>query len=132
MSSNRGISSNTSPERLWAVVSRPGLWPEWSPYVRGAEGLGSPEVQPGSHGKVVLVGGIRLPAKILEVEAGRSWTWQVGGIIVEHQVMPAPEGSRLAMPVRPAGGLWKPAAMAYAPMVKLIARRIVRVAERES
>jgi len=64
------------------------------------------------------------------VEPGRSWSWRVGGIIVEHVVTSTPTGSQLSMPVRAASIRWKPAALAYGPIVNLIARRIVTVAER--
>ena len=128
----RGASSAASPEQLWDLIARPGQWHRWSPHVRGAEGLGSPEVRQGAKGSVVLRGGIRLPAEILEVDPGKSWSWQVGGIVVNHVVEPAPGGSRLSMPVEHRGPIWAPAALAYAPIVGLIARHIARVAEGES
>lgn len=130
--SNRPVECTATPARLWELVARPDLWSRWSPYVSGAEGLGSPEVEQGARGKVVLRGGIRLPAEILEVSPGRSWSWQVGGIIVNHIVTPAPGGSRLAMPVESDGRLWTPAALVYAPFVDLIARRVAQVAEEGS
>lgn len=125
----RTLECAASAKTLWALIARPEQWSRWSPYVRGAEGLGPTEVEEGAQGHVVLRGGLRLPVEVTEVEPGRSWTWQVGGIIVSHVVESVPGGSRLSMPVRPAGGLWKPAALAYAPLVGLIARRIVRIAE---
>jgi uncharacterized protein YndB with AHSA1/START domain len=127
--SDRPVECTATPARLWELVARPDLWSRWSPYVRGAEGLGSPEVEQGARGKVVLRGGIRVPAEILEVSPGRSWSWRVGGIIVNHIVSPAPGGSRLTMPVKSDGRLWTPAALAYAPFVDLIARRVAQVAE---
>jgi hypothetical protein len=127
-----GIECSASPEELWALVARPGQWHRWSPYVKGAEGLGSPEVEEGAHGKVLLKGGLRLSARITEVIAGSSWTWRVGGIVVHHIVSPAPGGSRLEMPVEAGSKPWTPAALAYAPIVGLIARRIAQVAERAS
>jgi len=127
----RAITCAAPAETLWALVARPELWSRWSPHVRGAEGLGSPEVQAGAKGKVILAGGLRLPAEITEVLPGHSWSWQVGGILVDHVVSEAPGGSTLSMPVRPARGLWKPTALAYAPVVGLIAHRIVQIAERD-
>lgn len=79
---------------------------------------------------MLVSGGAKLPAKILGVEPGRSWSWRVGGLIIDHIVEPAGKGSRLSMPVRSAGPLWSPVAMAYAPVVDRIAKRIVEVAER--
>jgi uncharacterized protein YndB with AHSA1/START domain len=129
---DRPVECTATPARLWELVARPDLWSRWSPYVRGAEGLGSPEVEQGARGKVVLRGGIRVPAEILEVSPGRSWSWQVGGIVVHHIVTPAPGGSRLVMSVEPNGTLWTPAALAYAPVVNLIARRVAQAAEEGS
>ena len=125
------IECGATAELLWALVARPDRWHEWSPYVRGAEGLGSPEVEAGAKGEVVLRGGIRLPAEVTGVDPGRSWSWKVGGIVVHHVVTATPNGSRLAMPVESSGWAWSPAAKLYAPVVDLIARRIVRVAERD-
>lgn len=130
--SDRPVLCSATPERLWQVVARPDLWSRWSPYVRGAEGLGSPEVEQGARGKVVLRGGIRVPAEILEVSPGRSWSWQVGGIVVHHVVTPDPEGSQLVMNVESKSALWAPAALAYAPVVNLIGARLARVAEEEA
>lgn len=125
-----GIECKAPPEELWALVARPDRWHEWSPYVAGAEGLGSPEVEAGAKGQVVMRGGIKLPAEVTDVVAGRSWAWRVGGIVVEHTVTPTGAGSRLAMTVDSTGGPWSVAARLYAPVVGLIARRIVAVAER--
>jgi len=130
--SDRPVECSATPARLWELVARPDLWNRWSPYVRGAEGLGSPEVRQGAKGRVVLRGGIKVPAKILKVTPGESWSWQVGGVVVDHIVTPAPGGSRLVMSVESNGTLWAPAALAYAPVVNLIAARIARIAEEES
>ena len=71
-----------------------------------------------------------MPAEITRVDPGHSWSWMVGGIEVEHTVEAAGKGSRLSMPVHARSAPWAPAAIVYAPVVGLIARRIVRVAER--
>lgn len=126
------IETEAQPELLWTLVARPDRWHEWSPYVRGAEGLGFPEVEAGAKGEVVLRGGIKMPAEVTEVVPGRSWAWRVGGIVVDHAVTPTGAGSRLTMAVDSTGGPWSVAARLYAPVVGLIARRIVTVAEREA
>jgi len=100
--------------------------------VKAAEGLGSPEVEQGASGHVVLKGGIRIPAEVTQVEPGRSWTWQVGGIVVRHIVTPTADGCRLEMPVESSGAPWSVAATLYTPFVGLIARRIARIAEAET
>jgi hypothetical protein len=130
-SGTRGVRCEADPQTLWALVARPDRWHEWSPHVRVAEGLGSPEVTAGAKGRVILRGGISLPAEVIEVVPGRLWSWRVGGIVVDHVVTPAARGgSTLEMKVDSTGRAWSLAARAYAPVVGLIARRIVRVAER--
>ncbi len=123
------VDSTADPERLWSLISRPDRWSLWSPHVRGAEGLGSPEVSEGARGSVVLRGGARLGAEITEVTPGRSWSWRVGGLEIHHIVESSGPGSRLTFVVEPARARWAPAAAAYAPLVGLIARRITRIAE---
>lgn len=87
-------------------------------------------MEEGARGEVILRGGLRVPAEVTRVEPGHSWSWKVGGMVVDHIVETAGSGSRLAMPVHAESAPWTPAAIAYAPVVNLIARRIVRVAER--
>ena len=98
--------------------------------MRGGEGLGEPEVEAGATGTVVLLGGVRIAAEILEVVPGRSWTWQVGGLRIRHEVEPTPSGTRLSMTPEGDGPLWAPAALLYRLPTALIARNIARVAER--
>ena len=43
------------PEAAWSLLSRPDCWPEWSPHLRGAWGLGSPEVVSDGDGCRVVV-----------------------------------------------------------------------------
>jgi uncharacterized protein YndB with AHSA1/START domain len=126
------VDCDAPSELVWALLARPERWGEWSPYVAGAEGLGSPEVVAGSRGHVVLRGGVRLAAEILDVVPGRSWTWRVGGIRVRHAVHTLPGGrSRLEHEVTGTALPWSAAALAYAPLVGLIALNIARVAGRQ-
>ncbi len=128
----RVLETSAPPERVWDLIARPARWREWSLYVRGAEGLGDPEVEAGAKGSVILTGGLRVAAKIITVEPGRSWSWKVGGIIVDHEIEPTADGCRLSMPVRAARTAWSPLALAYGPVVDLFTGRIARVAEGES
>ena len=99
----------------------------------GAEGLGSPEVESGREGHVVLRGGVRIPARITEVTPGESWAWRVGGIELRHTVVPRfGGGSRIEHVVQGSGLPWSAASLAYAPVVGLVARNLARVAEREA
>ena len=70
------VDCDAPPDRVWTLISRPERWSEWSPYVSGAESLGSPEVAEGAEGSVVLRGGLRLAARVTRVVRGESWTWR--------------------------------------------------------
>jgi hypothetical protein len=116
---------------VWSLIARPVRWHEWSPYVRGGEGLGEPEVEAGAVGSVVLPGGIRVGAEILAVSPGRSWTWQVQGLRIRHEVEPTTTGTRLSMTPEGDGPLWGSLALAYRLPTALIARNVARVAARD-
>ena len=79
------------------------------PTCAGGEGLGDPEVEAGAVGAVLLRGGVRIAAEILAVVPGRSWTWQVKGLRIRHEVEPTPRGARLTMTPEGSGPLWAPA-----------------------
>ncbi len=87
-------SSAASPNAAWHLLSRPEAWSRWAPHVRGAWGLGAPEVRTGAVGAARLLGVVPVPAKIVSKRAGRSWTWQVGFGLVEmaHRVEPREDG----------------------------------------
>jgi hypothetical protein len=140
------VEVETPAAEVWSLVAEPGRWHEWSPYVAGATGLGTPEVQEGAVGSVVLRGGLRIGAEVLEVIPGVSWTWQVRGLRIRHEVHPTrqpppsaggvgkrnsrPERCRLTMTSEGDGPFWGPAALAYRVPTALIARNIARVAAR--
>ena len=115
---------------VWSLIAEPARWHEWSPYVAGGEGLGEPEIEAGAVGTVVLRGGVRIGAEILDVVPGESWTWRVRGLRIHHEVEPTPRGARLTMKPEGSGPLWTPAALAYRLPTALIARNIARVASR--
>jgi uncharacterized protein YndB with AHSA1/START domain len=124
------VTVDAPPEEVWSLIARPDRWHEWSPYVRGGEGLGEPEVEAGAVGSVLLPGGVRIGADILEVAPGCSWTWRVRGLRIRHEVEPTPTGTRLAMTPEGEGALWSGAAIAYRLPTALIARNVARVAGR--
>ena len=126
------VDCDAPAETVWELIACPGRWREWSPYVVGAEGLGTPEVKPGAGGHVVLRGGLRLAARITTVEPRRSWAWEIGGLCILHGVEPRPGGSRIRHEVRGASWPWSAAALAYLPAVAVVARNIARVAERRA
>ena len=119
------------PEAAWALVSRPHRWREWAPHVRGAVGLGVPEVQAGRHGFARLLGALPVPAVVTDKEPGRSWTWRVGPVRLVHRVRPRADGTCVvgvdlsASPV-----LETVLALTYGPVVALLVERLARAAER--
>jgi hypothetical protein len=118
------VEAEAPVAEVWSLLAEPGRWHEWSPYVRGAEGLGEPEVEAGATGKVVLLGGVRLDAEILEVVPRRSWTWQVGGLRVRHEVEPTSRGTRLSIAPEGDGPIWGPASLLYRLPTTLIERNV--------
>ena len=49
------------PETAWALLACPTRWKEWAPHVRGAWGLGWPQVREGAVGAVRLFGVVPVP-----------------------------------------------------------------------
>jgi uncharacterized protein YndB with AHSA1/START domain len=125
------VTIDAPPDAVWSLIARPDRWHEWSPYVAGAEGLGEPEVEEGAVGSVVVRGGRRIDAEILEVVPGRSWAWQVKGLVICHEIEPVPHGTRLSITPEGDGPLWAPLALAYRLPTALIARNVARVARRD-
>jgi hypothetical protein len=126
------VRTEAPAAEVWSLLAEPRRWRERSPYVRGAEGLGEPEVAAGARGKVDLLGGVRIDAKILAVVPGRSWTWQVAGLRVRHEVEPTDSGARFTMTPEGDGAFWGPAALLYRLPTALIERNVARVATRLS
>jgi hypothetical protein len=125
------VTVDAPATEVWSLIARPDRWHEWSPYVSGAEGLGEPEVEAGAVGSVVVRGGLRIGAEILEVVPGRSWAWRVKGLVIRHEVEPDPAGTRLSMTPDGDGPLWAPLALAYRLPTGLIALNVARVARRD-
>ena len=44
-------ASSAPPEAAWRLLARPDEWSLWAPHVRGAWGLGAPEVREGAIGE---------------------------------------------------------------------------------
>ena len=84
--------SAAEPAAAWALLARPSRWHEWAPHVRGAWGLGEPEVRAGARGAARLLGVVPVPAVVTAKEEGRSWTWRVGPVDMVHAVRPAGRG----------------------------------------
>ena len=117
------------PSEAWPYVARPALWHTWAPHLRGASGLGEPEVQVGARGAVRLLGVVPVPARILAKDDGRSWTWRVGPMTLVHRVEPAADGgSVVAVDLSAPPPVEAALAVTYGPVIALLVRNLARVA----
>ncbi len=123
--------SHASPAQAWALVSEPERWSEWAPHLRGAWGLGRPEVEQGRSGAARLLGVVPVPAKITDKKPSRSWAWRVGPVTMDHIVRAAPGGCEIAVEMRAAMPLEVALRASYGPVVALLVRNLARVAERQ-
>ena len=122
-------ASDAPPDAAWALLAQPDAWSAWAPHVRGAWGLGSPEVRQGAFGAARLLSVFPMPAKITAKSEG-SWTWRVGPVELEHRVVPAPGGSVVSIILRAPGVLEGALAAAYGPVIQLTHNRLARAAAR--
>jgi hypothetical protein len=121
--------SSGSAERAWALMARPAMWSQWAPHLRGAWGLGSPEVEPGARGAARLLGVVPVPARIVEVSPPRSWTWRVGPATLKHRVYPDQGGgSVVAVDITAPAPVEAALAVTYGPVVQLLVKNLARVA----
>ena len=126
------VATVASPEVAWRLLARPNEWARWSPHVRGAWGLGDPEVAEGRMGAARLLGVLPVPARITGKRPRRAWTWRVGLGLVEmvHRVVPRPEGgATVAIDLLAPGPLEPALALAYGPLIDISLRRLARVAD---
>ena len=120
--------SDAAPEAAWKLISEPDQWHRWAPHLRGAVGMGKPEIDRGALGFAWLGGLVPLPGMVTAKRRGRSWTWQVGLLRVEHTVEPRPGGCRIVMDLSGPGPLERLLAVSYGPLVALLVRRLARIA----
>jgi hypothetical protein len=116
------------PEIVWALLAEPDRWSAWAPHLRGASGLGAPEVTEGASGAARLLGVVPVPATIVGKEPGRSWTWRVGPVTLAHRVDAAPGGSVVGFELSAPAPLERVLRVTYAPVIALLARNLARVA----
>ena len=116
---------------VWPYLARPALWPAWAPHLRGAWGLGEPEVQAGARGAVRLLGVVPIPAHVIARDPGSSWTWRVGPATLVHRVAPASGGgSTVAIDLQAPAPLEAALGLTYGPVIALLLRILARVAAR--
>jgi len=123
--------SHASPAQAWALISEPERWSEWAPHLRGAWGLGRPEVEPGRSGAARLLGVVPVPVTIIDKRPSRSWTWRVGAVTMDHVVRAAPGGCEVAVEMRAPAPLEAGLRASYGPLVAVLVRNLARVAERQ-
>lgn len=121
--------TTASPARAWELLARPALWSRWAPHIRGARGLGAPEVRLGASGAALLLGIVPIPARITAKEAGRSWTWRVGPVELVHRVEPRPGGATVAIDIVAPAPVEQALRVTYAPLVRVLVGNLARVAE---
>lgn len=125
--------TTATPDEAWPLFAQPALWSSWAPHLRGAWGLGEPEVEPGSTGAVRLLGLVPIPAKILAKEPGRSWTWRVGPVTLVHRVhvdATATPSTVVAVDMAAPAPVEAALRVTYGPLVQLLVRNLARTAER--
>ena len=121
--------SSASPEAAWALIARPERWSEWAPHLRGAWGLGEPEVRVGATGAARLLGVVPVPARIVHKRTGRAWTWRVGPVLMAHRVEPRAGGSVVAVDMSAPRAVEAMLRVSYGPVGAALVRRLARVAE---
>lgn len=120
-------TSAAPPDVAWRLMAQPARWREWAPHVRGAWGLGSPEVQVGRRGLVRLLGAPVVPARITRKRAGRMWSWRVGPVELVHRVEPrSGGGSLVATDIDASAALEAGLRVTYGPLVQLLMNRLAR------
>ncbi len=123
--------TDAGPDTAWTLVACPTRWPEWSPLVGGAWGLGWPQVREGSIGAVRLFGVVPVPARISRVNPGESWACQIGLVTIDHLVEPLPddEGSIVAIAIDAPAPFEAALARTWGPVAGGLVGRLARAAE---
>jgi hypothetical protein len=79
-------TSTGSPQAAWRLIAEPAQWHRWAAHVRGASGLGKPEVEAGRRGFILLAPGLPVPTRITDKQAGQWRDWHVGPVDMRHSV----------------------------------------------
>ncbi|MFZ0087943.1 MAG: SRPBCC family protein [Solirubrobacteraceae bacterium] len=120
-------TSNGSPQVAWQLMAQPAQWHRWAPHICGARGLGTPEVEKGRSGFVVLASGLPIPVRITDKQPVRSWDWRVGAVNMRHTVQERPGGCEVRVELRAAAAVELALRAGYGPVVGLLVRNLARV-----
>ena len=118
------VHSEATAKQLWPLLARPDSWAQWAPHVRGAWGLGAPEVERGARGAARLFGIVPVPATIVRKRQGRSWAWRVGPVEMDHRLVPRRRGTDVEVTVKAPKPLELALGASYGPLMKLALRRL--------
>jgi len=127
------VPSAADPAVAWALVAEPRRWHEWAPHLRGAWGLGQPEVRPSALGAARLLGVVPIPAKIAEVEkspARSRWVWAVGPVTIDHEVVTDHEGCTIVLTCTAPRPIEALIGITYWPLVRRLVDNLATEAER--
>lgn len=112
----------------WRLTAEPAQWHRWAPHIRGASGLGEPEVEAGRFGFIVLASGLRVPARITDKQAAQSWDWRVGPVEMRHGVEARSDGCEVRVELSAAAPVELALRTSYGPLIGLLVRNLARVA----
>ena len=125
--------SAADPDEAWALISEPARWHEWAPHLRGAWGLGRPEVEGSALGAARLLGVVPIPARINLVEKSwerRHWVWSVGLVHFDHEVRRDADGCTVSITCTAPRPLELTIAATYWPLVRRLVDNLATKAER--
>ncbi|MDQ8043761.1 MAG: SRPBCC family protein [Solirubrobacteraceae bacterium] len=127
------VPSAADPEAAWALIAEPRRWHEWAPHLRGAWGLGDPEVRDTARGAARFLGVLPIPAHVTEVTKSadrRHWVWKVGPVRIDHEVLTDPEGCTIVLTCRAPRPLETMIRFTYWPLVRRLVDNLATEAER--
>jgi hypothetical protein len=121
-------TSEASATTVWPLLAEPRRWSTWAPHIRGAIGLGSPEVQLGRRGVAIVLPGVLVPVRVSAKTEGRSWDWRTGPTRFRHRVEPRGTGSLITLELVAPPGIEGILALTYGPLIRLVIARLATVA----
>ena len=124
--------SPASPAAAWELLAEPQRWSSWAPHIRGAIGLGSPEVEAGRGGLAFVGLAVPVPVRITAKSPGRSWEWVTGPVRVHHSVEPRPDGCVVSVQLSAPWPIEVALRLTYQPLLGPLMRNLARVAARST